>query len=68
MTPTEAIKAYITRQRLADALGITRQAVQQWVNRDEIPLHTQFEIEELTRGRLLITWNDHAYQRIWHED
>jgi DNA-binding transcriptional regulator YdaS (Cro superfamily) len=49
MTKQQAVKHYGSEFRLADALGISRQAVNQWT---VIPLGQQARIELDTGGKL----------------
>jgi hypothetical protein len=46
----DAIQQFRTVRALADALGITPQAVYQWG--DEVPAGRDFQLEVLTRGAL----------------
>lgn len=50
MTKKQAVKYYGTEQAIADALGISRQAVNQWPA--IIPLKSQFLLELDTNGKL----------------
>jgi biotin operon repressor len=49
MTKTEAIKYFGSGSALAEALGLTRQAVADW---KRMPLGRQYQIEVLTNGEL----------------
>lgn len=49
MTKEEAIAAFGSVRKLADALGITEQAVHQWS--DEVPQLRVYQIRELLRTR-----------------
>lgn len=49
MTKQQAINYYGTEQAIADVLGISRQAVNQW---DVIPIGQQARIELETKGKL----------------
>ncbi len=50
MKKAEAVKHFGSPSKLADALGITLQAVGQWG--DTVPLSRQYQIEVLTAGAL----------------
>lgn len=52
MTITEVIKHFGDIAGTAAKLGITYQAVQQWVKRDRIPSGRQYQIQLITKGRL----------------
>lgn len=49
MTKQQAVKHYGSNAQVAKALGISRQAVDQW---EVIPLGQQFRIELDTEGKL----------------
>ena len=49
MTKEEAIAAFGSVRKLADALGITEQAVHQWS--DEVPQLRVYQIREILRLR-----------------
>jgi hypothetical protein len=51
MTFTEALRHYGSRNQIAKALGINRQAITRWAV-SGIPVRRQFELEELTAGKL----------------
>jgi hypothetical protein len=50
MTLTDVLKVYKSRNKIAQLLGIKRQAVTAWVN--GIPVRRQYELEELSNGKL----------------
>ena len=50
MKKQDAIRFYGSVQKLAQALGIERQAIYQW--KDEVPRLRAFELERITGGRL----------------
>ena len=52
MTTRQAIRYYGSQQALADALGITQQAVSAWGERP--PILRQYELQELTGGALRV--------------
>jgi biotin operon repressor len=50
MTKQQAVKHFKTGAKLAEALGITHQAVYDWG--DKIPEVRQYQIEVVTKGQL----------------
>jgi hypothetical protein len=46
----DAIGYFGSRNKIAKALGVTRQAITRW--RDGIPALQQYRIEEMTKGKL----------------
>jgi hypothetical protein len=50
MTLQDCIKHYGSRNNIAKALGIKRQAITRW--KEGIPVRRQFELEILSRGKL----------------
>lgn len=52
MTPRQAIAHFGGITAFADALGVTRQTVYNWIERDEIPWKWQCTIVVQTEGRL----------------
>lgn len=52
MTPQQVIKHFGGEQAAADALECTRQSVNYWLNKGEIPLKTQAFIQVKTAGKL----------------
>lgn len=50
MTVDQAIEHFGTREKLAEALGRTRQATYHW--EDGIPEAVQYQIQVITGGRL----------------
>lgn len=51
MTRSQAVQHFHSVSKLAQALGITKQAVNAWGER--IPAKRQFQLQQLTRGALL---------------
>lgn len=49
MKTEEAIKYFQGKRRLADALGISVQAVQAW--KENVPALREYQIKELMRGK-----------------
>jgi len=50
--PTEVIKHFDNSQSsLAEAVGVTRQAVNQWFKQNEIPLLRIYQIKEILDSR-----------------
>jgi DNA-binding transcriptional regulator YdaS (Cro superfamily) len=47
------------RRKLAEALGITTQAVSQWVRRGRIPKGIAYELQALTGGALKVNPTDY---------
>jgi len=47
---SDAIRFFGSKAELARALGIKRQAITSW--RDRVPLARQYQIEQLTGGKL----------------
>ena len=54
MTTQEAVQFWGGQKSLANALGITRDAVHKW--RQYPPMATQFQIMVLSGGRLSVTY------------
>ena len=54
MTTDEAVKLWGGQTRLANALGITRDAVHKW--KQYPPMDKQFQIMVLSGGRLSVTY------------
>lgn len=52
MTVDQVIKHYGSIADTAAALGVTYQAVQQWVANNRVPEGRQWQVETLTKGRL----------------
>lgn len=50
MTLQDCIKHYGSRNNIAKALGIKRQAITRW--KEGVPVRRQFELEILSRGKL----------------
>lgn len=50
MTLDDAVRYFGSKNKLAIALGINRQAIQFW--NGKVPIRRQYELEELTNGRL----------------
>lgn len=47
------------RRKLAEALGITTQAVSQWVRRGRIPEGIAYKLESITNGALKVNPTDY---------
>ncbi len=56
MKTTTAIAHFGSRQALADALGITREATYVW--RDDVPYLRQCQLQIITAGKLVATAPD----------
>lgn len=52
MTPNQVIEHFDGIPKAAKALGITYQAIQQWILKGEVPEGRQYQIELLTNGQL----------------
>ena len=52
MTPEQIIKHYGDEKAAADALGVTRQIINYWKQKGEVPIRTQSLIQLLTKGKL----------------
>ena len=52
MTPNQVIQHFDGIPNAAKELGITYQAIQQWVQKGEVPEGRQYQIELLTNGAL----------------
>jgi molybdenum-dependent DNA-binding transcriptional regulator ModE len=52
MTKTEAIQHFGGIRKLAEALGISYEAVRQWRS---IPVRRQYELQDITNGSLVVT-------------
>ena len=50
MNLQDALRHFGSRNKIAQALGVSRQSITRW--RDGIPLVQQYRIEELTKGKL----------------
>lgn len=50
MNKQDAIQHFGSSTKLAQALGISKQAVSQW--EDELPIGRQYQIEVVTEGKL----------------
>jgi len=51
MKTAEAIEHFGSRQKLADALGVSREATYVWG--DTVPLLRQYQLQVITAGRLV---------------
>ena len=49
MTPQEAVKWAGSRKRLSELLGVTRQAVHQWLKHGELPELQQYKLRDLRK-------------------
>lgn len=58
MTRSEAISYYGSQAKLAAALGIKRQAVNQWP--DKIPIGRAYQLEVITNGALKVNGESRA--------
>lgn len=52
MTPEQIIEHYGDEKAAADALGVTRQIVNYWKQKGEVPIKTQAYIQLYTNGKL----------------
>lgn len=52
MTRSQAVQHFQSVSKLAQALGITKQAVNAWG--EQVPAKRQFELQQITRGALLV--------------
>ena len=52
MTPLQVIKHYGSEEAAATALKLTRQAINYWKNRGQVPRRTQALIQLQTNGAL----------------
>lgn len=59
MKTTEVVQHFGGRRRVAEALGISTQAVAQW--RERVPLASALQLEVLTRGAFRV--DPKAYRR-----
>ena len=48
-----------SRRKLAEALGITSQAISQWVKRKQMPEGVAYKLEVITGGALKVNPNDY---------
>ena len=55
MSLDSTLKRLGSRAKLAKTLGISAQAVQEWVERQKVPAHRAIEVEEKTAG-LIQRW------------
>ncbi len=53
MSIDQLLEEYGTISNVADKLSVSYQAVQQWVDSDQIPEGRQWQIQVLTEGRLV---------------
>ena len=52
MTTAEVLQFYGSKARTVEALAVTRQAVEQWMEKGRPPTMQQFRIQVLTGGQL----------------
>ena len=52
MTPNEVIEYYGSKIKAAAEIGVSEQAVKNWVAADSIPRLTQLAIQTLTKNKL----------------
>lgn len=52
MTPTQLLRHYKTKVAIAEAIGVDKQVVQGWFERDRVPLDQQTKLEVATAGEL----------------
>jgi DNA-binding transcriptional regulator YdaS (Cro superfamily) len=55
----QAEQHFGNRRKLAEALGITTQAVSQWVRRGRIPEGIAYKLESITNGTLKVNPTDY---------
>jgi len=55
----QAEQHFGNRRKLAEALGITTQAVSQWVRRGRIPEGIAYKLESITNGALKVNPTDY---------
>jgi DNA-binding transcriptional regulator YdaS (Cro superfamily) len=60
MTITEVLDHYGGVAPLAKALGISYQAVNQWVEKGQVPEGRQWQIQSMTDGALTVEGQDTA--------
>lgn len=53
MTTDQLLEEYGTISNVAEKLGVSYQAVQQWIDNKQIPEGRQWQIQVLTDGRLV---------------
>ena len=63
MTPDEVINHYSNKRGVTEALGVSRQVVDQWIRRGLVPMGRQFEIQILTGGGLRAGVNSTATEK-----
>ena len=54
MNPETVIQHFGSVRAVAETLGITRQAVEQWVAAQRVPVGRAYQIQVLTRGQLQV--------------
>lgn len=59
MKIAEAEQHFGNRRKLAEALGITSQAVSQWAKRGQIPEGMAYKLEVITHGALKVNPADY---------
>jgi len=59
MNVQQAEAHFGNRRKLAEALGITSQAISQWVKRKQMPEGVAYKLEVITGGALKVNPNDY---------
>lgn len=60
MKIAEAEQHFGNRRKLAEALGITSQAVSQWAKRGQIPQGMAYKLQVVTNGALKVNPSDYV--------
>jgi DNA-binding transcriptional regulator YdaS (Cro superfamily) len=60
MDVKQAEQHFGSRRKLAEALGITSQAISQWVKRKQIPEGIAYKLEVITGGALKVNPADYV--------
>jgi ABC-type uncharacterized transport system ATPase subunit len=54
MNVEQVLNYFGDRDKTAKALSISVQAIQQWVSKDSVPEGRQWQIQALSKGKLLV--------------